>query len=157
MTTIILVIVGVLLAAAAALMMYFYGGGAFNESTAEAEAATLITHGTQINAAFDLYRTEKGKLPGDADGSNALRDLVDEGYLSQIPPHAGKGNYEPGWKVDYERGIARTTIGDADDNTSQLICKKARTRLGLSGEPKLCSDASIEKIDPCCIMSASDL
>ena len=157
MTTMILVIIGILIAAAAALFVIFYGGDAFNDSTAEAEAATIISQSTQINAAFDLYKVEKGKNPGDENGNGAVQDLIDAEYLDGFPMRNSRNGYDSEWKVDYERGIARTTIGDADDVIADKVCRKARERFNLKGDPKSCSDPSITSTDPCCVMPAADL
>lgn len=157
MTTIILVIVGVLIAAVAALFIIFYGGDAFDGSTAEAEANTIVSQATQINAAHTIFRVEKGRNPGQADGSGALAELVEEDYLDSIPRRPFGTEYDSEWKIDYDKGIARTTLGSADDERAQLVCSAARKRAGFEGEPKSCDDASISGVDPCCVMPSSEL
>lgn len=158
MTNIILVIIGILLAGVAALMMIFYGGDAFGESNAEAEAATLITQSSQINAAFDLYRAQTDSYPGDENGEGAMEELVENDYLSVVPhPPSGNNTYDRGWKVDYQRGIARSTLGDTDDRAASSVCAKAREQMGFTGNPKQCDDPSLTRLDPCCIMRASEL
>lgn len=63
MTIIILTIIGILLAAAAAFMVIFYGGDAFNSGSTGAAASTLQNAGTNVAAAYDLYRAENGRNP----------------------------------------------------------------------------------------------
>ena len=157
MTNIILVIIGIVLAAAAAFMMIFYGGDAFGDSSAEAEAATLITQSSQINAAFDLYKAQTGVYPGDTNGEGAMDDLVEQDYLTTIPRPPAGGTYDRDWKVDYQRGIARSTLGDTDDAAASLVCSKAREQMGFTDNPKQCDDPSLTRLDPCSIMSASEL
>lgn len=157
MTTIILVIIGVLIAAAAALFVVFYGGDAFNSSTADAEANTIVNQATQINAAHTIFRVEKGRNPGQADGTGALDELVAEDYLDSIPQRPFGNEYSAEWKIDYNKGIARTTLGRADDERAQEVCAVARKRAGLEGDPKSCDDATITGMDPCCVMPSSEL
>ncbi len=157
MTTIILTIIGVLIAAAAVLFLIFYGGDAYSDSTAEAEAATMITQSTQINAAFDIYKAEKGKNPGNADGTGALDDLVENDYLTQIPPRPANNNYSPDWIIDYRLGMARTTLGRSDDEVANKVCEKARARMGMKGDPLRCDDPSMSSVDPCCVMAEDEL
>lgn len=157
MTTIILVIIGILLAAAAAMFVVFYGGDAFDSSTAEAEANTVISQGTQIDTAMRLYRVERGAYPGQASGAGALDELVDKKYLDQIPERRSSDGYDTNWKIDYERGIARTTIGARENDTATLVCSIARQRSGFEGEPKSCDDPTISNNDPCCVMPAAEL
>jgi len=156
-TKIILALVGILLAAAAAIMTVFYGGDVYGNSSVEAEAATLLSQSTQINAAFDLYTVEYGRRPGNADGSGAMDDLIASQYLSSYPDRVGRDSHDPEWKIDYSMGIARSTVGRADDKTAQRVCERARQSMGLQGEVKQCNDPTISNIDPCCLMSASNL
>lgn len=157
MTTIILVIVGVLIAAAAALFVVFYGGDAFDGGTAEAEANTIVSQATQINAAYTIFKVENGRNPGSADGSGALAELVDKDYLDSIPQRPFGSEYDAEWKIDYEKGIARTTLGRADDERAEQVCSAARKRAGFEGAPKRCDDASLSGVDPCCVMPSSEL
>jgi hypothetical protein len=157
MTTIILVIVGVLIAAVAALFIIFYGGDAFDGGTAEAEANTIVSQATQINAAYTIFRVENGRNPGQSDGSGALDELVEEDYLDSIPQRPFGAEYDAEWKIDYQKGIARTTLGRADDDRAVAVCEIARKRAGFDGSPKQCDDASLSGVDPCCVMSSADL
>lgn len=157
MTQIILVIIGILLAAAAVLMTLFFGGSAFTDYYVEAEAATLISQSSQIDVAFDLYRTDKGRLPGNADGTGAMEELVNSEYLSSIPDQTARRELQESWKVDYERGIVRNVIGPQGDSESDEVCRRARLQMGFKDEPKSCDDASLSNIDPCCVLASSDI
>lgn len=180
MTTIILVSIGILIAAVAAVMVIFYGGDAFSGSTEKADAARLVGEGVQMQAAVQAFRAQEDRMPGlDGTGvdSVALWDLRCKDYLTSVPrginksepqidctkPRpvaADKVNYESPWKIDYNYGIARSVIGNAQENGSDSqamkICKAARKQIGLTGEPLRCDAAGISNREPCCIMSADD-
>ena len=177
MTTIILVSIGVLIAAAAALFMVFYGGDAFNGSDAKAQATRLVGEGVQIQAAYQAYRAQEDKLPGNGTGVDvrALKDLVCQNYLTHVPRGVGEAqppafdcdssavpsSTESPWKIDYYYGIARSVVGpvknaDGSDGSALAICRAARRSQGLSGEPKRCDAPGIDNNEPCCVMSAAD-
>lgn len=181
MTTIILVIVGVLIAALSALFMIFYGGSAFNSSDDKADAARLVGEGVQIQAAFQAYRAQEDRTPGEGTGVDgaALKDLLCNKYLTHIPTGIEGGDQPTysetecasptvkssasSWKIDYNYGIARSVVGnaknpDGTNGKAYNICQAARKQLTLAGEPKRCDDpAGVANIEPCCIMSSAEL
>ena len=84
-------------------------------------------------------------------------ELVEADYLDSIPKRPFGSEYDAEWKIDYEKGIARTTLGSAGDERAQLVCSAARKRAGFEGDPKSCDDASLSGVDPCCVMPSSEL
>lgn len=157
MTTIILTIIGILLAALAVMGVMYWGGSSFTGSDSKAAATTLVSHTVQIETAMRGYRLQYGKYPGDELGNGALQELVDKDYLDRIPTSPVKTSYSTDWKMDYQRGIVRSTIGDASDDKAEEVCGVLRTRMGFSGSPKQCDDPSLDNKDPCCSMSAAEL
>jgi hypothetical protein len=178
MTTVILVIIGILIAAASAFFLIFYGGDAYSESEAKAEAARLVNEGVQIEAAFQAFKAQEDRTPGEGDGVDytAMKDLVCNKYLTQIPQGAVGGpspsfdcasttipaDQSSGWKIDYNYGIARSVIGtalndDGSPSNSYKICQAARVQRGLTGDPMRCDNPSIPKREPCCIMNGDDV
>lgn len=152
MTTLILVTLGVLLAAASAFMMMYFGGDAFSEASDKAEAARLISEGTQVDHAYDLFRAQEGRRPGNGTGVDtaALQDLLDKDYLAEAPVGMASG-----WEIDHDRGVARSKLGLATDEEAQRICVAARKQLGLPDPEniKRCNDANLSGAEPCCIMT----
>lgn len=158
MTTVILVSIGILLAAVAALSMFFWGGSAYNTSHDKADAARLVGDSVQIEAAMQAYRAQEGKMPGSGTGASdptALQELISKKYLTSVPPGLKQGSSQD-WKIDWNYGIARSTIGDATDATAMDICQQARQQLHLPGTPLRCDDSTISNKEPCCIMSGAD-
>lgn len=157
MTKIILVIIGILLAAVAALMTAYYGGDAFTSSYDEAESTTLVNQSVQIDTAFRLFYTDKGRYPGNTDGTGALNELIESDYLESVPDVPNDRAPERDWRIDYNRGIARSVIGQADNDQSQEVCRKARLKFNLTGDPLSCDDPALTRMDPCCSMSSSEI
>lgn len=163
MTTIIFVAIGVLMAALAALMVIFYGGDAFTASDTKAEAARLITEGAQMEHAVKLYVAQEGKMPGNGTGvdQEAIDDLVDKEYLTQVPKG---GTMDPNkWQVDYDLGVVRSEVGPVTDERAVEVCLAARRQLSL---PDAATATGVYKCDgsdapggalstrePCCVYS----
>jgi hypothetical protein len=168
MTTVILLVIGILIAAVAALMMFFYGGNAYDESTAKAEAARLVTEGGQLESAVSLFQIQEGRLPGDGVGldDKAMQEMISKQYLTHRPVgnKDASGNARI-WTVDYDMGIIRSTVGPASDKQSVGVCLQARKQLRLpvastaSGVYKCDasdypgSPGSLPGREPCCIAS----
>lgn len=168
MTTVILLALGILIAAVAALMMFWFGGDAYNESSAKADAARLVTEGGQLESAVSLYQIQEGKLPGDGVGldDKAMQDLISKKYLTHRPAGNKDKDGNPRiWTVDYDMGIIRSTVGPADDKQSMGVCLQARKQLRL---PVASTASGVYKCDgsdypgnpgglpgrePCCIAS----
>lgn len=157
MTKIILVIIGILLAAVAALMTAYYGGNAFTSSYEEAESTTLVNQSVQIDSAFRLFYTEKGRFPGNPDGTGAMDELISSEYLESVPDVPNDRVAARDWRIDYERGIARSVIGETGDDEAQDVCRKARLKFNLTGDPLSCDDPALTKSDPCCSMNSGEI
>jgi len=157
MTKIILVIIGILLAAVAALMTTYYGGDAFTSSYDEAESTTLINQSVQIDTAFRLFYTEKGRFPGNPDGTGAMNELIDADYLESVPDVPNDRAPQRDWRIDYERGIARSVIGETGNDEAQEVCRKARSKFNLTGDPLSCDDPALTRMDPCCSMNSDEI
>lgn len=126
MTTIVLVTIGIILAAVSALMIVWYGGGAFDEGHIQADAARLLTEGSQIERAVGLYRAHEGRTPDMVNHDDPLEALIQRRYLADRPS-GGNGR----WFVDYSSGMIRADVGAADDSRALNICRAARRSQGL--------------------------
>jgi hypothetical protein len=176
MTTIIMVIIGVLIAAAAALFVIFYGGSAFGESDEKSEATRLVNEGVQIEAAFKAFRVQEDRTPGSGNNNtdDPVMDLVCNDYLTSVPAGGNPENVAvyncenrtlvsgaAPWKIDYNRGIARSIVGsalneDGSQSRAYSVCQQARQQIGLSGEPLRCDDQNISNREPCCLMTETE-
>lgn len=160
MTTIILTVLGVLFTAVVALMIFFYGGEIFGNASTRADAARLVSEGAQMEHAVALYQVQEGTLPGlrDKDGNliatgaeqteAAKRDLMTRQYMPIIPKGA-----QDNWKVDYTKGIIKTTVGPASDKRNRDVCVEARRQLNFTNpeDVKACDDPNLNSREPCCI------
>lgn len=79
MFSLIITIVSIALVAALALATLYYGGSAFNQGTADAEAARIMNQGQQLMGAADLYYADKNEWPA------SPQVLEAEGYLKKVP------------------------------------------------------------------------
>lgn len=132
MTTIILVAIGILIAGAAALMMIFFGGDAFSSSETKAQAARLVSEGAQVEYATDLFYRERGEMPGIKDqGASAIKELIDNKYLTHNPQGAIKANGDSEkWTLEYgSDGMIYSRLGLQSDEASMSICREARRQL----------------------------
>lgn len=157
MTTIILTIIGILIAGLGALAVIYYGGFGFEESRNKALATTMISHSNQIDAAMTTYQAEYGKNIIVEYEDEALNKLVEKGYLGSIPQSPMSTTVSNQWKFDAGRGIVRSALGTVDDEQANNVCRAARERYGLSGDPLSCDDPALSNKDPCCIMKNSEL
>lgn len=161
MTTIVLVTIGIILAAASALMVLWYGGGAFDNGRINADAARLLTEGSQIERAVGLYRAQEGKSPDAANAADPLEALIDRRYLADRPSGANGR-----WFVDYPSGMIRADVGAVDDTRALMVCRSARRaqKLPNPGDVYRCDGAdyplphppgTLPAIEPCCVWTGA--
>jgi hypothetical protein len=74
------IILGVLTVAGA-----WYGGAVYERSRLRAELAAVVGQQQQVAAALDLYQTD-GRVSSLGDDGFALTELVEGGFLKDIPP-----------------------------------------------------------------------
>ena len=156
MSNVLIGVIGVILFIGLALAGALFLGGRFSQSQTESEAARLVTEGSQISSAYDLYSVNEGRYP-DGAGSGAatpsdakLDELVAKGYLKDKPA-GGKptSGYQNTWYIDETKGAALTLIGD--DSRSADVCKAARRQVGFTDDVKACNASDIQDNDPCCL------
>ena len=156
MTTIVLVTIGIILAAVSALMIVWYGGTAFDEGHIQADAARLLTEGSQIERAVGLYRAHEGRTPDMVNRDDPMEALIQRRYLSDRP--SGDNGR---WFVDYAAGMIRADVGAADDARALSVCRAARRSQGLpnprevyrcdgSDYPFSHPQGSLPANEPCC-------
>lgn len=79
MFSLVITIIAIALVAALALATLYYGGSAFNQGSARAEAAKIMTQAQQVLAAADLYHVDMGIWPA------SMADLTVGEYLTDVP------------------------------------------------------------------------
>jgi hypothetical protein len=139
-------------------MTIYYGGDAFTRYYNEAEAARLVSEGSQIEAAVELYYHQEGQFPNQ---SNAIQELLNSDYLADAP----KGNEDilgGDWIIDYDEGHIRSSVGSASDEAALEVCRAARRQLKRPDpENILQCDGSdspggvLHGLEPCCIRTPS--
>lgn len=146
MTTIILVTIGVLLAALAALMVVFYGGSSFEAGGVKAEAATITSHLSQLQAAVELYEVQTGTRaqPGSLSYLTPL-------YMKSMPQNpAGPGWYYDARMADSSQpaltpaGLDLVVAGLPEDVHGTALCTaiaRQNGTLGPDGAPVITSSA----------------
>lgn len=80
MFNLIVAVISIALIAAMAAASIFYGGEAFSESTAQAQASTLVNNGQQISGAQQLYMIDNSGVR-----AAAMTDLTTNNYLQAVP------------------------------------------------------------------------
>ena len=121
MTSIVLVTIGIILAAVSAMMVVWYGGDAFDQGRIQAEAARLLTEGSQIERAVGLYRSQEGRTPDMVNHDDPMEALIQRRYLADRP--LGDNGR---WFVDYSAGMIRSDLGAPDDARALAVCRAAR-------------------------------
>lgn len=156
MTTIVLVTIGIILAAVSAMMVYWYGGDAFDQGRIQAEAARLLTEGSQIERAVGLYRAQEGRTPDMVNHDDPMEALIQRRYLADRP--IGDNGR---WFVDYSAGMIRSDLGAPDDVRALAVCRAARKSQNLpnpgqvyscdgSDYPGAHPPGTLPAAEPCC-------
>jgi hypothetical protein len=106
MFNLIVAVISIALIAAMAAASIFYGGEAFSESTAKAQAATLVNNGQQIGGAQVLH-----KISNSGNLETAIGNLVLEGYLQALPtPPASAVATGVNWELQAAGGLGVITL-----------------------------------------------
>ena len=150
MSNVLIGIIGVILFIGLALAGALFLGGRFSNTGNDAEAARMMSEGSQISHAFELYELGEGRMPdgtGESGEANerAITQLVSNGYLKDVPAGAKGGK----WHVSDRGGAVLSHIGAGSQ--AEAVCQSARKQAGFTDETKVCSDPSIADNDPCCI------
>jgi len=160
-TTIVLVTIGIILAAVSAMMVFWYGGTAFDNGRINADAARLLTEGSQIERAVGLYRAQEGRTPDIVNKNDPLAALVDRRYLADRP--SGDNGR---WFVDYPSGMIRADVGAVTDTRAVMVCRAARRSQKLfnpaevyrcdgSDYPMPHPAGGLPAVEPCCVWSGA--
>jgi type II secretory pathway pseudopilin PulG len=126
------VIMGVLAVAGA-----WYGGAVYERARLRAELVAVVGQQQQVAAALDLYQTEGGRVSSLGDDGAALTELVEGGFLKDIPPGT--------WRV--RRG------GQQMWNPLRIQTPSACAAMnGLAGFPEVCPPCDSETLSryPAC-------
>jgi len=130
MFSLIVVLITIALVAALAAVSMYYGGPIYYEYQNRAHAAQILSEGTQVRGAAELYRADKG------DSAQNLNDLISGKYLQN-------GIQASAW-ASIVNGYAQRT-GDISD----VECEMANHTLGVQGIPS-CDDPRYAKRIVCC-------
>ncbi len=134
MFSLIITIIAIALVAALALAMLYYGKDFASDGAARAQMAQTVQEGNQLVGAFELYRADKGALPtGTQEEIKAL--LISGGYLQSWP--------DASWELRNDYAVRTDLTLEA--------CKTVNARLGITGEPPACSDATYSDRSVCCV------
>lgn len=156
MSNVLIGVIGVILFIGLALAGALLLGDRFSNSKTDSEAARLISGGSQISKAYEMYRINEGVYPdgagytGDANQRKLLQ-LKDKGYLKEIPQGGATSGSATPWYIDDTKGAALTLIGS--DGGSLKICQAARKQAGFTDAVKSCDASDIANNDPCCVAS----
>lgn len=151
MFNLIVAVISIALIAVMAVASIYYGGESFAESSARAEAATIISQALQIDGAADLFKINNlGSMvisdqPSCDNGTLsdcALRRLVDQGYLSAAP-NAPTGVIFPStsWSIS-DDGSAAFMIFTTDAGVAGKICEQIEVQGGGVKLPGLMANVS---------------
>jgi hypothetical protein len=80
MFNLIVAVISIALIAAMAAASIFYGGEAFSNSTAKAQASTLVNNGQQVSGAQQLHM-----IANSGNRETVIANLVTEEYLQALP------------------------------------------------------------------------
>ena len=130
MFSLIITIISIALVGALAATAVYYGGPVLNQYNDRARAARLVSEGTQVRGAAELYRAEKGK------SAEKLEELIGTKYLVD-----GIKSSEWASIVD---GYAQRSTNVKDDE-----CILANKVLQIEGIPS-CDDPKYAKRIVCC-------
>lgn len=143
------------------MMVAWYGGSAFDQGRINADAARLLTEGSQIERAVGLYRAQEGRTPDVADSADPLKPLITRRYLADAPSgDIGR------WFVDYTSNMIRADVGAADDSRALMVCHAARKSQRLpnpnmiyrcdgSDYPLSHPLGSLPANEPCCVYTGA--
>jgi hypothetical protein len=134
MFNLIVAVISIALIAAMAAASIFYGGAAFSQSTAQANASTLINNGQQISGAQQLYAIDNS-----GSKTTDITDLTGGGYLQALPTApSGVITGSAAWALDSDDGsIALISLnvsaGNNNKSPAQEVCEEIATQGGASG------------------------
>lgn len=130
MFSLIITIISIALVGALAAASIYYGAPILSQYNDRARAARLVSEGTQVRSAAELYRVEKGKA------AEKLEDLIGTKYLVE-----GIKSSEWASIVD---GYAQRS-----KNVEDTECLLANKALEIEGIPS-CDDPKYAKRIVCC-------
>jgi hypothetical protein len=116
MFNLIVAVISIALIAAMAAASIFYGGEAFSNSTAKAQASTLVNNGQQISGAQQLYMIDNS-----GNREDTIGDFVSGGYLQALPtPPASAVDAGDLWALN-----AAGDLGfiDLNDTNAPAVCE----------------------------------
>lgn len=130
MYSLIITIIAIALVGALAAVSMYYGGPILNQYNDRARAARLVSEGTQVRGAAELYRVEKGQP------AEKLDELIGSKYLVD-------GIKSSEW-ASIVNGYAQRSV-DVSDNE----CILANKSMDIEGIPS-CDDPKYAKRIVCC-------
>jgi len=115
MFNLIVAVISIALIAAMAAASIFYGGEAFSQSTAQAQASTLVNNGQQISGAQQLHMIDNS-----GNRANAVATLISGNYLQAIPtPPSSAVDTDDAWELADSGKLAYINLIDAN---APVIC-----------------------------------
>jgi type II secretory pathway pseudopilin PulG len=130
MYSLVITIIAIALVGALAAATVYYGGPILNGYQDRARATQLISEGTQVRGAAELYRSEHNM------SAQTLGELIDNKYLQN-------GITSTAW-ASVVNGYAQRTTAISDNE-----CTLANRSLGIEGIPS-CDDPKYAKRIVCC-------
>lgn len=125
MFNLIVAVISIALIAAMAAASIFYGGEAFSESTAQAQASTLVNNGQQISGAQQLHMIDNS-----GNRAAAVATLISGNYLQAIPtPPASAVDAADAWELADSGQLAFIDLVDANAAT---VCASIAEQGGLA-------------------------
>lgn len=150
MFSMIIVIIAIALVIVLAGAALYYGGESWSDGRAKADAAKYRNQASQIVAAINLYKTNEGGIPN----TFSLQELVDEGYLKDMPE--GAWAPQPNTTLIVRTGVPPRTCVAANESVGYtfLMTDPGADANYVSagngkGVPK-CSWSGLDSGTPCC-------
>jgi hypothetical protein len=126
MFNLIVAVISIALIAAMAAASIFYGGEAFSNSTAKAQASTLVNNGQQISGAQQLYMIDNSGVRA----TDIATFTADPFYLQALPtPPASVVADNEVWALADSGAIAFIDLVDAN---AAAVCDSIEESGGLS-------------------------
>lgn len=122
MFSLIITIISIALVAALAVASVYYGGNVFQQSTAKAQASTLVAQAQQIAAANTLYANDHAGVRAD-DSVDAVAVLVSEGYLAAAPQANADVVGNAAWGANQATGLVTIDLVDAAIEVAKHVNK----------------------------------
>lgn len=124
MFNLIVAVISIALIAAMAAASIFYGGEAFSESTAQAQASTLVNNGQQISGAQQLYMIDNSGVR-----AAAIADLTTNNYLQAIPTPPASVVDAGTWEI---AGAGELAVIDLVAANATAVCASIGEQGGLA-------------------------